>query len=358
MTHRLGTVAVALLSLFLAACTGSEEPPTADPTTAPSVLTASPTVAATPATKPPADAPLAYLALGSDGLVRVEVESGAFEPFIDYATLGAAEGAPLILRLGDDHLWVATSPGRIVRLDPWSGDVLGVTEFPSTQPIADFGVRGGFLWVLAGQPFGNAVLLGIDRNSGQLVFNLEPPPGGELGGLAVGNDYIWVIGGDPDSDRAISRIDPGSGRLDGTFETGIAGERLVFAGGSIWVVGYGGNIAGSTIARVDPGNGELLDLTEAYVWVEVLAGTEAGLWYAGVAGTLKQPTAGRVEFDSNSVDDVFFPGQSGGDFRLAAGDGHIFIVNQVEDRTYWGRADASSLTEGLPSPLAPLLVLE
>jgi hypothetical protein len=56
-------------------------------------------------------------------------------------------------------------------------------------------------------------------------------------------------------------------------------ERFLCAQGeAVGVVGYVGNIAGSTIARVDPGTGELLDLAEAYVWVEALPGTAAGLW--------------------------------------------------------------------------------
>jgi len=81
MTHRFGLVALAFLSLPL-----------------------------------DADESLAYLALVSDGLVRVEVESGASELCVDYATLGVADGDSIVLRFGNDHLWIATGPERMVRL--------------------------------------------------------------------------------------------------------------------------------------------------------------------------------------------------------------------------------------------------
>lgn len=305
---------------------------------------------------------LSYLTLTPDGLVRIHAESGDDDVLASAADLGLTPSESLQLaRLVDGLLWGAVGPGHLIAIDPRSGNVEQDLTFGSTQTISDFGFAAGLLWVQAGFAFSDALLLGVDRNSGDLVFNIEPPAGASLGGLAAGDEGVWVIGGDPESASAVSRVDTGSGTVSGTFEVGLVAKLIEVGSGGVWV---GGNQFafegkdGDAVARIDPDSGEIVATIEIGDTLRSILATNGAIWVVDASGPdFSGAQLHRIDPATNEITDTVAVGAAGtGGLDLITGGGYIFAINSSDRMTYVINADTAEGEFILEGPFRPVAV--
>lgn len=305
---------------------------------------------------------LSYLTLNGVGVYRVEAESGEGHEVATWADLGLPFGETLTLpQLQNGLLWGALGPGHLIAIDVDSGDVEVDLEFASTQTISDFGFAGGLVWVQVGFAFADAVLLGLDRSSGEIVFVVEPPAGTTIGGMAAGDEGVWLIGGDPESVAAISRVDTGSGTVTGTFDTGVNVRHLALAFGSVWAGGgefafEGGD--GSSLARLDPESGEILETIETGEELAAVLAYSGAMWVADSMGADSQGAELlRIDPATNAITETIDVGGAGrGGFSLLGGGGYIWGTNPSERATFVVNAETVEGEAVVTGPTNPVAI--
>ena len=185
-------------------------------------------------------------------------------------------------------LWVACkSQARILRVDPATGAVRARIRFPTAVQIGAVATGLGAVWALDDRqgmlyrvdPSRNAVVRSVplatsraynvwtgagsvwvvDDASGELMR--IDPGGGVVDRIAVGDgpsdlvfagDTLWVV---DHRDRGLVRVDAATRAVTGlTTLPGDAPERMVRAGGFLWITGRG-----TDLFRVDETTGAVLE---------------------------------------------------------------------------------------------------
>jgi len=122
--------------------------------------------------------------------------------------------SPNLIATDGSSLWVATGGGRLVSLDPDTGDIRAHARF---RDVCTMDVGGGALWVAS--CFGeHDRLLGFDAASGRRLFD-RPIDGS--GQMRYANGVLWLAERDPSDESTIQILpfDPRTGvSLDGTIE--------------------------------------------------------------------------------------------------------------------------------------------
>jgi hypothetical protein len=304
---------------------------------------------------------LSYLTLTPLGLSRIAAESGDETTLATWEDLGLPFGETLTLpRLYDGLLWGALGPGHIIAIDPESGDVERDLMFDSTQIVTDFGFANGLLWVQAGIAYADAVLLGVDDSSGDLVYTIEPPAGATIGGMAAGDEGVWLLGGDPETASAFSRVDPGSGSVTGTFDAGLVVKAIAVGEGSVWV---GGNQyqfegkEGDAVVRFDPETAEELARIEVDSLYSILDYNGA-IWLSSPASQdFASAQLHRVDPATNEITATIDVGEATtGAVSLIAGDGYIFAINSQDRVTYVINAATAEGEARISGPYAPIAI--
>lgn len=346
-----------VLALFMLACGGSDASDDGD---ASDREGDSPSSDGGQSSGPVDDGDLSYLTVTPVGLSRIAAESGDETPLATAEDLGLPPGQALQLaRLIDGRLWGAVGPGHLVAIDPASGDVEQDLEFGSTQTITDFGFAGGLVWVQAGFAFADAIILGVDRSSGDLVFNVEPPAGTTIGGLAVGDEGVWVIGGDPETVSAVSRIDTGRGTVTGTFDVGLVAQQIAVGAGSVWV---GGNQfafegkEGDGVARLDAETGEVIATIEIGETLGDIIEYGGAIWVSDASGPeFSGAQLHRIDPVTNEITDTIEVGAaSAGSLDLIAGQGYVLAINSADDQTYVINAETAEGESVITGPTRPV----
>ena len=121
--------------------------------------------------------------------------------------------SPNLIATDGSSLWVATGSGRLVSIDPETGDVGPTARF---QDVCTMDVGGGTLWVAS--CFGeHDRLLGFDATTGRKLFDR---PIDRSGQMRYANGVLWLAERDPSDESTIRilRFDPRTGTsLDGTI---------------------------------------------------------------------------------------------------------------------------------------------
>jgi glutamine cyclotransferase len=197
------------------------------------------------------------------------------------ATIRVA-GTPTAAAYGDGCLWITDFAGRLVRVDPATGRVVGRYAL-GAQPTA-VAAAPDAIWVRTaaeGPNGGTGSVLRVDPASGRVVARAKV---GDGEGIAVAGDSVWV----PrrfNNDERIDRIDRArtavTGRVDVRNVAGIAGAR-----GALWA-----GVQEGTIVQIDPRDGRVLERWPALApsagdLARTLAPDAGGLWVLSTARNL------------------------------------------------------------------------
>jgi YVTN family beta-propeller protein len=173
-----------------------------------------------------------------DQMIRIDTDTGSVAMAID----GGAGVA-----FTDDALWVAL-PGQaeFQKLDPVSGDTLASIS----EKTAYLASGAGSIWAVA---FDGRVIR-VDPETGELLAAI-PIEATELTDIAVSDDGAWVTAKE---DGRVFRIDPATNRVVADIRTGAGAHGIVIDGSGVWVTNYRAN----TVSRIDPAANEVVATVE------------------------------------------------------------------------------------------------
>lgn len=163
----------------------------------------------------------------------------------------------------DGSVWVACSEGRLVRVDPSSGEIQ--LDVETGAFIEDIEVGEGAVWVLNGSVGIMTELKKIDPASGDVLATITPDAGAFFKDIAVGAGAVWAVGGSAETIAVIARIDPVTAAVSTLIDTGMGPERVAVGFGSVYAVGGGFLNADGTgdlgldLVRIDPATNEVVE---------------------------------------------------------------------------------------------------
>ena len=229
------------------------------------------------------------------------------------ATVGIGSPASDIAA-GGGSVWVANgSAGTVSRVDPSTNSVVDTFDLGGSDellPAGMYAITVGFgsVWVGSGE----GKILRLDPETGDVVtLAIDRIPAD----IAAGEGAIWVV----TLDGRTLRIDPRTNAVTGAVAEGSFPLPLSIAagGGSVWM-GQPGETTG-TVWRIHPATVRLTGTTDVYAVPRALATTSSAVWVAGgAAETLVKlhPRSGRVlatiNFGNAPLD-------------VAAGDGQVWV---------------------------------
>lgn len=248
---------------------------------------------------------------GGDVSTGSTTAAGEFDP--DAVTIYVAEGSAvsriepagdstteLIGGLSDCYetwflegsVWVSCTAGRLLRLDPESGEIQ--LDVETGNYIEEITIGEGALWVLNGQQGIATDIKKVDLDSGEVLATVAPEAGAFFWDVSAGEGAVLAVGGSVETISTVARIDPVTATVSMLIDTGMGPERVEAGYGWVYAVGGGflnadgtGN-QGLRLVRIDPSSNEVVsevsvseqdgfpDLALAYesVWVTDTAAGE------------------------------------------------------------------------------------
>jgi len=137
-------------------------------------------------------------------------------------------GTPRTIVAAFDSLWVATTEGRVHRVEPGTDLVETSWTLPNAGETTAFDFDVGAGW-LAEAP--NAIWAGSSRALSRidpLTDRLEPRESATWGPMAYGFGSLWVLG------RELERVSAATGRIVGTVDL-VGGSDIATGFGSVWI---------------------------------------------------------------------------------------------------------------------------
>jgi hypothetical protein len=311
---------VALIVLLVGACSGGDDGGQAEGG-------GSPTTLASGEADP--SAVVLYVADGSS-LLRVEPGSDGTE------LLGGLTDA-YEAWANDGSVWVAEGAGRLVQVDPDSGDV-GL-DIQTGDFVEDIDVGEGALWVLSGIVGVSTKILKVDLDSGEILATVEPETGAFFEDVAVGSGAVWAVGGDPLSLSIVARIDPATAAVTDLIDVGMGPDRVAAGYDSVWAVGGrflnsdGSGDQGMDLVRIDPSTNQVverLDVGDVDGYPDLAAGYDS-VWLTDT------PAGELVRVDSTGTEVVARVGVGSGgqdSYEIDLAKGLVWVGNPFENRIY------------------------
>jgi hypothetical protein len=137
----------------------------------------------------------------------------------------------------DDSVWVSCTDGRLLRVDPQSGEI--ELDIATGDYVEELAVGEGAIWVLNGSVGISTEINEVDPATGEVVATITPDDGAYFEDIAVGEGAVWAVGGSVESLSTIARIDPATATVSDLIDTGIGPARVEAGDGLIWAVGGG-----------------------------------------------------------------------------------------------------------------------
>jgi DNA-binding beta-propeller fold protein YncE len=151
-------------------------------------------------------------------------------------------GTPRALMAAFGSLWVGTSEGRVIRMEPDTDLIVKSWTLPNAGESSAFVPERGAGWLAIG---GDAVWAA----SAQAISRIDPATSrmrsresSVWGPLAYGFGSVWVLGDE------LERVSPRTLRRIGTVDLAEGFVSLVAGSGAVWVA----NEDNGTVVRVDP----------------------------------------------------------------------------------------------------------
>jgi branched-chain amino acid transport system substrate-binding protein len=202
------------------------------------------------------------------------------------------------LAYGAGSLWVATSDGRILRIDPSTRRVEMQIAGPESATVV-FAARA--LWVGATDTPRPEVDR-IDPATNRVVRRFPLPSVG-LASFAVGFGSIWV----PDFYTGeVWRVTPGAPSVVRTVANGVGATSVVVTNGAVWV----GNEVDDTLTRIDPATNRATAVLRVPVPQDIAATSDGPLVVSG-------PVANAAALPSSSCGPVLYGGPGSPRFLIA-----------------------------------------
>jgi ABC-type transport system substrate-binding protein/DNA-binding SARP family transcriptional activator/streptogramin lyase len=153
------------------------------------------------------------------------------------ATIAVGNG-PSAIAFGAGSVWVANSTDNtLARIDPAAGAVVATIGLGAGVPE---GVAAGKNRVWVTSSTGHLLL--VDPRSNRV--SLSYPIGNGPKGVAIGNGSVWVANSE---EGTVSRFDPGTGS-GSKIPVGRSPSGVAFGAGAVWVA----NGLDGTVSRIDP----------------------------------------------------------------------------------------------------------
>lgn len=181
------------------------------------------------------------------------------------AATGALHAADVTL--GDGHVWLITTEGRLVRFDPRTGRSRSVRLAESGDVVA---FSHGSVWI------GDTVAATVTRYDPE-TLSPEPPievPQG-VDNIVIG-DRVWVLSQSAD---VLTPVDPDSGQPGTSVPVGEDPTGLTTGGGAVWVGDEDG-----MIRRVDENTREVTEIPFGSEVRSLAYDDETGTLWVDVAG--------------------------------------------------------------------------
>jgi YVTN family beta-propeller protein len=189
----------------------------------------------------------------SDGVVtQLDPVTGAASATVPLPP-GAAPSPPLLMKAGDEGVWVAWAggTGNAVRIDPVSTAAREVTIGSPQTFVLDFAPVGSSVWALA--PESRRPLYDVVQLDQRNLRAAPVPTRAQVdyGFLAADENGVWVT--NPGRDRVL-HVRAGTLRVDHVTPVGLAPFLVSEGEGAVWVA----NIESGTVSRIDPETGKVV----------------------------------------------------------------------------------------------------
>jgi class 3 adenylate cyclase/streptogramin lyase len=166
-----------------------------------------------------------------------------------------------------DQVWIADpNEGRLLRLDPATGDVTPIELQDGAQPL-DVATGAGFVWVTDGQ---GGQVFQVDPGIAEVKQSI-PILNGQPARIAFGDGFVWATSTDADS---LTRIDPTSGQTSTVPNVGNGPLGVAAGPGGVWVA----NSLDQTVTRVDPSSATIVGRIRLGFSPDAVATTPNGVW--------------------------------------------------------------------------------
>jgi hypothetical protein len=177
------------------------------------------------------------------------------------------------LSTGQGAVWALSQTGRLLRVDPVSGDVTGTFAVPG-ETAGDRLVAGlGFVWLA--RAGGDPAILQIDASDGSVRRETAVA---RPGSVALDIGAVWAQTGD----RTVSRLEPSSAAPSHPLHLPVAPDILVASGGYLWAAARGDHEAfriaestGRSVSVTLAGGITGLTIAGSHVWASTSSGVTA-----------------------------------------------------------------------------------
>jgi len=176
-------------------------------------------------------------------LIRIDPKSGESTATIPLPGVPMAETS---IAAGEGSVWVTVdNPARLVRVDPRTNRITTTTAVPTVGGALRAGL--GALWFAAS----NGKVIRLDPKTGQRVTEIMV--GSQARFTAIGGGSVWVLN---QADGSVSRIDPKTNTVVATITVSaqpVDGGDMAFGGGYAWA-----RVSDALVAQVDPATNKVI----------------------------------------------------------------------------------------------------
>ncbi len=144
----------------------------------------------------------------------------------------------------DQFLYVHLDNSDVVRLDPATGEQLGVTSVGGA-PCQGVGAAFGSVWTCRGDDDELDRIVRIDPITDTVIASIDVEKARSQGNIAGGFDRVWVLS---DGGASLVAIDPATNEPDEQIELGVIGADLAIGPDAVWVI----SSRDSAVLRIDP----------------------------------------------------------------------------------------------------------
>jgi len=176
-------------------------------------------------------------------LLRIDPKSGEITATIGLPGKPTAESS---VAAGEGSVWVTVDdPVRLVRIDPKTNRVTTTTGVPAAAGALRAGL--GALWFASA----SGKVIRLDPKTGDRVAEIQA--GSVPRFTAIGGGSVWVLNQD---DGTVSRIDPKANRVVATITVSaqkVDGGDMAFGGGYAWA-----RVNDALVAQIDPDTNKVI----------------------------------------------------------------------------------------------------